>query len=100
MSETITKTREALDTKILEPGRFKVIFLNDNMTPMDFVVALLMKVFHHSDKTAAEIMLKIHNEGSACAGIYSFEIAEQKGVESTNLARQNNYPLVVRIEPE
>jgi ATP-dependent Clp protease adaptor protein ClpS len=57
-------------------------------------------VFRHTDETAKDITLKVHNEGSAVVGVYSFEIAEQKGVEATNLARQAGFPLQIKIDPE
>ena len=57
-------------------------------------------MFRHTDETAKDITLKVHNEGSAVVGVYSFEIAEQKGVEATNLARQAGFPLQIKIDPE
>jgi len=84
--------------KITEPKLFKVIFLNDDYTPMEFVVSLLIKLFKHSEETAHAITMTIHDEGSAVVGIYSFEIAEQKSVEATALSRDNGFPLKVKIE--
>ena len=83
-----------------EPGKFKVIVCNDNVTPMDFVVAMFIQVFKHSQSNALELTLKIHNEGSAVAGIYRYEIAEQKIADATNLARSNGFPLVLKAEEE
>jgi ATP-dependent Clp protease adaptor protein ClpS len=100
MGETITKVKESIDTVILEPGKFKVVLYNDDKTPMEFVIAMLMKVFRHSEDVAVNLTMKVHNEGSAVAGIYSYEIAEQKGLEGSNLARQNGYPLVIKVEAE
>lgn len=100
MGNAITETKETVDTTIVEPGRYKVVFYNDDATPMEFVIAILMKVFRHSEEAALELTLKVHNDGSAVAGVFSFEVAEQKGVETTNLARQNGYPLVVKVEAE
>lgn len=100
MAETITKIRESIDTVILEPSKYKVVLCNDDVTPMEFVVNLLMKIFHHSEEAAEELTMKIHNEGSAIAGIYSYEVAEQKGIDSTNMSRQNGFPLVVKVEAE
>jgi len=99
-SDTITKNKETIDNVVLEPGKYKVVFYNDNATPIDFVIALLMKVFRHGEESATELTMKIHNEGNAVAGVYIYEIAEQKGVESTNLARQNGFPLVIKVEAE
>lgn len=100
MAETLTKVRETIDTVTLEPGKYKVVLYNDNSTPIEFVIALLMKIFKHSEETAMDVTMKVHNEGSGVAGVYSFEIAEQKGMEGTSLARQNGYPLVIKVEAE
>jgi ATP-dependent Clp protease adaptor protein ClpS len=93
-------TSERTKNVIEEPGHYKVIFVNDDVTPMEFVVDVLQKIFKHSQETAGSITLSVHNEGSAVVGVYSFEIAEQKGVETTVLARNNGFPLVVKIEKE
>lgn len=100
MPEAVTKTEESVNVVIQEPGLYKVVFYNDDVTPMEFVIALLMKIFRHSEDSAAEITLRVHNEGKAVAGIYQFEIAEQKGMESTGIARQSGYPLVIKVEAE
>jgi len=100
MAETLTKVKESIDTVILEPSKYKVILYNDNHTPVEFVIALLMKVFRHSETSAVNITLKVHNEGSGVAGIYSYEVAEQKGIEGTNMAREQGYPLVIKVEAE
>lgn len=100
MGNAITEVKETVETTIAEPGRYKVVFYNDDATPMEFVIAILMKVFRHAEEAALELTLKVHNDGSAVAGVYAFEVAEQKGVETTNLARQNGYPLVVKVEAE
>ena len=85
---------------IEEPGFYKVVFINDDITPMEFVIELLQKIFKHDLEAAQNIMLTVHTEGSAIAGIYSYEIAEQKGVESTVLARNNGFPLQVKVEKQ
>lgn len=100
MSQIENATLENINTIIEEPGNYKVIFVNDDVTPMDFVIELLQRVFKHDRETSEAITLAIHHEGSAVVGIYSFEIAEQKGVETTLLARNNGFPLVVKIEKE
>lgn len=83
-----------------EPGKFKVIVCNDNHTPMEFVVAMLMQIFKHAQDGAVDLTMKIHHEGKAVAGIYAFEIAEQKIADATNLARSNGFPLVLKAEAE
>lgn len=91
---------EKIKVEISEPRRYKVIFLNDDKTPIEFVIELLMTVFKHTEDTAKEITLKVHNEGSAVVGIYTFEIAEQKGVEATNVARAAGFPLQIKVDSE
>lgn len=100
MAEIITKIKESIDTVILEPSKYKVVLYNDNTTPMDFVISLLIKIFHHSESAAVDLTMKVHNDGSAVAGVYSYEVAEQKGIDSTNMSRQNGFPLVVKVEAE
>ena len=89
---------ETLKNNIEEPERWKVILLNDDHTPMDFVISILQSIFKHSAETAEKIMLEIHEKGSGIAGTYSFEIAEQKSVESTVQARKKGFPLCVLLE--
>jgi len=98
MSDTATKIKKQLDLK--EPPLYKVIFINDDVTPMDFVVNVLMTVFNHSLAEAEELTHKIHVEDSAIVAILPYEIAEQNGIETTVLARNNNYPLQVKIEAD
>jgi ATP-dependent Clp protease adaptor protein ClpS len=83
-----------------EPKRWKVVLLNDDSTPMEFVVSLLVSIFKHSVDTANNIMLQIHETGSGVAGTYSFEIAEAKAVEATTTARDNSHPLQIKLEEE
>lgn len=100
MTEPEVVNKEITKNKIKEPKRFRVIILNDDITPMDFVVALLIGIFNHDEKSAADLTIKIHQEGSAIAGTYGYEIAEQKGIEATELSRSNGFPLQLKIEPE
>jgi ATP-dependent Clp protease adaptor protein ClpS len=100
MAEAEVIHKETTKTKFKEPKRFKVVVLNDDVTPMDFVVSMMMSIFKHSETQAVGLTLEIHNEGSAVAGVYNYEIAEQKGLEATNLARDNGYPLQLKIESE
>lgn len=94
------KTSENVLTEFKPPSSWKVIFLNDNKTPMDFVIELLSTLFKHDTKTAKDITLEIHNSGRGIAGIYPFEIAEHKAIEATNLARSHSFPLKIQIEEE
>ncbi len=102
MAETKTKDTVGIeeDFDIVTPGLYKVVLQNDDHTPMDFVIALLMHVFKHNEASAREVTMQVHEEGAGVAGIYTYEVAEQKGVESTMLARQNGWPLAVKVEEE
>lgn len=100
MPTTEIQIDEKIKQKIQEPKRWKVVLLNDDTTPMDFVVGILTEIFKHSQETAKDITLEIHNNGSGIAGIYSFEIAEVKAVEATQLARANGFPLQIKMEEE
>jgi len=97
---TDIKLDEKIKQKVMEPKKWKVILLNDDHTPMDFVVGILTEVFKHSEDSARDITLQIHQQGSGIAGTYTFEIAEAKAVESTNLARASGFPLQIKLEEE
>jgi ATP-dependent Clp protease adaptor protein ClpS len=97
-TETITKTETQTD--VSPPGRYNVIYINDNVTTMEFVIESLKAIFHHDDTTAEALTIKIHDEGSSVVSTLPYEIAEQKGVEVTMLARNNGFPLNVKLEPE
>ena len=91
---------EKIKQKFEEPKLWKVVLLNDDHTPIDFVVGILTEIFKHTQETAKAITIQIHTEGSGVAGVYSFEIAEVKAVEATNLARGNGFPLQIKMEEE
>lgn len=94
------KIDEKIKKEAKEPGKYKVIMLNDETTPMDWVINVLKVIFNHSQETAEQLTLQIHNEGSGIAGIYTYEIAEQKAVETVNASREKGFPLQVRIDSE
>ena len=94
------KIDEKIKVEVKEPSLYKVIFLNDDKTPMEFVVSLLIELFKHSENTAHTLTMKIHDEGSGVVGVYSYEIAEQKSLEATSLCRDNGFPLRIRVEEE
>jgi ATP-dependent Clp protease adaptor protein ClpS len=100
MASTDIQLEEKIKIKVSEPKNWKVILLNDDSTPMEFVISLLIEIFKHTHETAQGIMLQVHETGSGIAGIYSFEIAEAKAVEATNQARANGYPLQIKLEEE
>ena len=91
---------ETIKINIDEPKNYKVVMLNDESTPMEWVVDILKSIFNHSQETAEKITLQIHNEGSAVVGIYTYEIAEQKTVEAVNSSRQHGFPLQVSLDTE
>jgi ATP-dependent Clp protease adaptor protein ClpS len=97
---TDIQIEEKIKITVSEPKRWKVILLNDDSTPMEFVTSILIDIFKHTADTARDIMLQIHETGSGIAGIYSFEIAEVKAVEATNISRANGFPLQIKLEEE
>jgi ATP-dependent Clp protease adaptor protein ClpS len=82
-----------------EPKQYYVVMHNDDKTPFDFVVDLLMGLFNHDKDTAADLAHKIHTDEKAIVGMYNLEIAEQKVEETVKASRVANYPLSVSIEP-
>lgn len=83
-----------------KPSRWKVILHNDDVTTMDFVIRLLMVIFGKSTDDATAIMLKVHEEGSGIAGVYSRDIAETKMLKSREMAKEEGFPLKITIEEE
>lgn len=84
--------------QIKPPPQYKVILLNDDYTPMDFVVEILKKFFAMSLAQATEIMLKVHYHGKGVCGIYTYEIAETKAQQVNAYSRQHQHPLVCTVE--
>ena len=80
------------------PGMYKVIILNDDFTPMEFVADIIRKVFNKTQDDATRIMLQIHTEGIGICGVYPFEIAETKMNQVLNLAKESQHPLQCIIE--
>ena len=99
-SNTDVVINEKIKVELSEPKRYKVVFLNDNKTPIDFVIEILRLIFAHTEEKAKEITMQVHHNGSGVAGVYSYEIAEQKGVEATNAARTAGFPLQIKIDAE
>ena len=96
--EKIQSANKSLLT-IGEPKQYYVVMHNDNKTPFDFVVDILVGLFNHDKDTAAELAHKIHTDEKAIVGMYNLEIAEQKVEETVKASRVANYPLSVSIEP-
>ena len=91
---------EVVKKKAEEPLRYKVVLLNDDQTPVEWVIKVLTDIFKHTNDTAEKITLTIHNEGSGVAGIYTYEIAEQKTIEATTESRNHGFPLQIKLEEE
>jgi ATP-dependent Clp protease adaptor protein ClpS len=100
MSQSDTKTRIKPNLALKEPPMFRVVYLNDNVTTVEFVIDSLIEYFDYNPETAQQITVDIHEDGSACVAVLPFEIAEQKGIEVTANARANSYPLQIKLEPE
>ena len=102
MTDTLdaVKIDEKIKQIISEPPKFKVVMLNDDATPMDWVIDILKTIFKHTESTAKDLTLTIHEEGSGVAGIYTYEIAEQKAVEAVNASRDRGFPLQIKVDKE
>jgi ATP-dependent Clp protease adaptor protein ClpS len=100
MSQDSIATKIKINHDLAEPPMFKIIYLNDNQTTMEFVIETLIEFFNYSTDTALEITKDIHDAGSAVVAVLPYEIAEQKGIEITVHARTNNFPLQIKLEPE
>ena len=85
---------------IPEPVQYNVIYVNDEVTTMEFVIESLIEYFDYRPETAEQITIDIHETGSACVAVLPYEIAEQKGTEVTIQARAQQYPLQIKLEPE
>ena len=100
MAQSDTKTRIKHLEAIKEPPLYRVVYLNDNQTTYEFVIESLIEYFDYTVETAEQITIDIHDAGSAVVAVLPYEIAEQKGVEVTMLARAQSYPLQIKLEPE
>ena len=87
-------------TKTKRPPLYKVLLLNDDYTPMEFVIEVLEKFFGKKQDEATQIMLHVHQKGIGVCGIYTYEIAETKAVQVTNYARKYEHPLQMQLEKE
>lgn len=100
MSKTEIKPKIAPLTDLKEPPLYKVIYFNDNVTTMEFVVGSLIDYFDYNNDTALVITKNIHEQGSAVVAVLPYEIAEQRGIEVTLDARASGFPLQVKIEAD
>ena len=99
-----TKTAQQIKiqprTDVKPPSLYNVIYVNDQTTTMEFVIETLKIVFGHDDETAEHLTQLVHEQGSAVVATLPYEVAEQKGVEVTLMARNHSFPLQVRLEPD
>jgi ATP-dependent Clp protease adaptor protein ClpS len=92
----VTKTRP----KTKKPSLYKVLVLNDDYTPMEFVVHVLERFFHKNRDEATKIMWHVHQKGVGVCGVFTYEVAETKVAQVMDLSRQNQHPLQCRMEKE
>lgn len=83
---------------IKKPNLYKVVLMNDDFTPMDFVVGVLTRFFHLPIERATQIMLQVHHEGKGICGVYTYDIAETKVAQVNNYALSSEYPLLCSME--
>jgi ATP-dependent Clp protease adaptor protein ClpS len=98
MTDTAIKTLTQEKIKVEEPSKYDVIFLNDEVTTFEFVVKVLTQIFNKTTDQAIALTKQIHEQGKGIVGTYIYEIAEQKGIETTLLAREEGYPLQVKVQ--
>ena len=90
---------ELEEPKLKKPSLYRVILLNDDYTPMEFVIYVLQTFFSYDKEKATQTMLAVHTKGKGVCGIYTKEVAETKSNQINNFAKQNEHPLVSDIEP-
>lgn len=100
MAQSETKTKTRSQTDLQEPPLFRVIYINDDQTSMEFVITSLLEHFDYSESQAQDMTMNIHEHGSAVVAVLPYEIAEQKGIEITISARSQGFPLQIKLEPE
>ena len=93
--KTVSKTND----KVKEPEQFRVILLNDHYTTMEFVVEVLMVIFHKNNEDANKIMMDVHKKGKGIVGVYTWDIAVTKSEQVLAAAKANEYPLMCIVEP-
>ncbi|MCL4409820.1 ATP-dependent Clp protease adapter ClpS [Aliidiomarina haloalkalitolerans] len=89
---------ETTDLKLQPPRMYQVMLNNDDFTPMDFVIEVLVRFFRLDQEAATEVMLQVHHRGKAVCGVYSAEIAETKVVQVNQYAREHQHPLLCTME--
>ena len=97
-NDTAIATRTSPKTK--KPSMYKVLLLNDDYTPMEFVIRILEGIFHKTGEEATRIMLHVHQKGVGVCGVYTYDIAETKVAQVVDIARRNEHPLQCTMEKE
>ena len=100
MTKTIVKPRTKVAAKTQRPPLYKVILLNDDYTPREFVVLVLKAVFRMNEDQAYRVMMTAHQKGACVIAVYTRDVAETKAKEATELGKQKGYPLFFTTEPE
>ena len=99
-SGTVTGVVTKTKPKTKKPSMYKVLLLNDDYTPMEFVVLILERYFNKSTEEATQIMLHVHRRGVGVCGLFTYEVAETKVTQVVDLARQNQHPLQCTMEKD
>ena len=84
--------------KIAQPSLYKVILLNDDYTPMEFVIDIVARFFNHDEEQATQIMLAVHTQGKGVCGIYTKDVAETRAMQVNQHSRQHKHPLLCEVE--
>jgi len=99
-NDTLTKPRVKVQPKVERPRLHKVILVNDDYTPREFVVQVLKAVFRTSEDEAYKIMITAHRKGTCVVAVYTRDIAETKATEATDMGQRAGFPLMFTTEPE
>lgn len=100
MSDIVTTPKTRTRTKTERPRLYRVLLLNDDFTPREFVVLVLKAVFRTTDDEAYRIMLTAHQQGACVVSVYPRDVAETKAMEATDMGKQAGFPLMFTAEPE
>ena len=100
MTKTLVKPRTKVKTKTERPKLYKVILLNDDFTPREFVVTVLKAVFRMNEGQAYRVMIAAHRQGACVVAVYTRDVAESKAAEGTDAGQRAGYPLLFTTEPE
>ena len=100
MTDAVTKPKTKVKTKTERPRLHKVILINDDYTPREFVVQVLKAVFRMNEDQAHNVMMTAHRRGACVIAVYTRDVAETKAKEATELGRSKGYPLFFTTEPE